>query len=91
MPYAIRRFDDEPFEVLFKRWKKAVEKSGVIQEYRNREYYEKPSLTRKRRKAAAVKRQQRRAEEQARHGSRKPVHQRKEKQKKDMMDDLKYS
>jgi len=89
MPHATRRFDEESFESLFKRWKKAVEKSGIIQEFRNREFYEKPSLIRKRKKAAAVKRNQRKLEEE-RLGKRK-IKSRKEKQKKDLMDELKFS
>ena len=91
MPHATRRLDEESFESLFKRWKKAVEKSNIIQEYRNREFYEKPSIVRKRKKAAAVKRQQRRLEDQDKHGHKRSFHQKKEKQKKELMDELKFS
>ncbi len=32
-----------PTEVLIKKFSRAVKKSGIIQEVRNRRYYEKPS------------------------------------------------
>ena len=90
MPHATRKFDDESFESLFKRWNKAVEKSGIIQEYRNREFYEKPSLVRKRKKAAAVKRNQRKIEEE-RIGTKRKFHQTKEKKKQDLINEQKFS
>jgi len=64
MPSAARRFDHEPFELILKRWKRAVEKDGTLQEYRKREFFEKPSAVRKRAKAAAKKRLQRTLENQ---------------------------
>jgi small subunit ribosomal protein S21 len=64
MPSANRRFDNESFESIFRRWKRAVEKDGILQEYREREFYIKPSAVRKRNKAAAIKRNQRLLEEQ---------------------------
>lgn len=91
MPHATKKFDEESFESLLKRFKKAVEKAGVIQEFRNREYYEKPSLIRKRKKAAAVKRAQRLNEEEKQYGHKRPIHQKKEKKKQDLMDEQKYS
>lgn len=62
MPSARLRHEYESFEGLMKRWKRAVEKDGTLQELRKREYYEKPSTQRKRAKAAAVKRWQRQLE-----------------------------
>lgn len=56
---SIRIRDGESFEGALKRFKKMVEKSGVITELRKREYYEKPSQKRKRKAIAAVKRGQR--------------------------------
>ena len=47
---------NEKFEGLFRRFKKAVEKDGILKECRRREYYEKPCAKRKRAKAAARKR-----------------------------------
>lgn len=51
--------DNESFEGALKRFKKIVEKSGVLTELRKREFYEKPSQKRKRKAIAAVKRSQR--------------------------------
>lgn len=56
---SIRIRDNESFEGALKRFKKMVEKSGVLTELRKREYYEKPSVKRKRKAIAAVKRSQR--------------------------------
>ncbi len=55
MPFVKVR-DTEPFDVALRRFKRAVEKAGVLTEVRKREYYEKPTWARKRKKAAAVKR-----------------------------------
>jgi len=46
----------EKFENAIRRFRKSVEKAGIIQELRKRECYEKPSEKRNRRKAAAKKR-----------------------------------
>jgi small subunit ribosomal protein S21 len=54
----IRIRDNESFEGALKRFKKMVEKSGVLTELRKREFYEKPSVKRKRKQIAAVKRGQ---------------------------------
>ena len=56
---TIRIKDNESFEGALKRFKKLVEKSGVLTELRKREFYEKPSQKRKRKQVAAVKRAQR--------------------------------
>lgn len=53
---GIRIKDKMPFEVAMRKFKKAVEKAGTLQEIRNRQEYEKPSIKRKRAKAAAKKR-----------------------------------
>lgn len=45
-----------PFDVAMRKFRKAVEKAGIIQECRKREYYEKPTAKRKRKKAEAVAR-----------------------------------
>jgi len=52
----VRKKENEPAEVVMRRFKRAVEKSGVLTEYRRRETYEKPTSVRKRKAAAAVKR-----------------------------------
>jgi small subunit ribosomal protein S21 len=35
--------DSEPLEKAIKRFKRMVEKEGIVREYKKREYYEKPS------------------------------------------------
>ena len=48
---AIRVKENEPFEVAMRRFKRAVEKTGLLTELRAREAYEKPTTERKRKKA----------------------------------------
>ena len=36
----------EPFDKLLRRFKKDCEKAGIVQEVRNREFYEKPASKR---------------------------------------------
>ena len=48
--------ENEPFEVAMKRFKKQVEKAGILTELRRREYFDKPSVRRKKKAAAARKR-----------------------------------
>ena len=45
-----------PFDVGLRKFRKACEKAGIVQEVRKREFYEKPTAVRKRKAAAAVKR-----------------------------------
>lgn len=59
MPKAVRKHPNEKNESIIRRWKRAVEKDGTLQTYREKEFYEKPSLKRKKAKAAAIKRHQR--------------------------------
>lgn len=61
-PHAVSR-PNESFESLFKRWKRAVDKSNLLRDLRDREFFEKPSVTKKRRMAAAKKRWQRKQAE----------------------------
>lgn len=55
MPF-VRVKENEPFEVAMRRFKRSVEKTGLLTELRSREFYEKPTSVRKRKLAAAVKR-----------------------------------
>jgi small subunit ribosomal protein S21 len=57
-PYmtTIRVKENEPFDVALRRFKRTIEKLGLLTELRAREFYEKPTAERKRKKAAAVKR-----------------------------------
>ena len=57
---TVRIKENEPFEVAMRRFKRTVEKTGLLTELRAREYYEKPTTERKRKLAAAVKRQSKR-------------------------------
>ena len=47
--------DNESFESLLRRFNKKVQQDRILSEIRNREFFEKPSITRKK-KAAAKKR-----------------------------------
>ena len=57
---TVRVKENEPFEVALRRFKRTVEKTGLLTELRAREYYEKPTAERKRKLAAAVKRNHKR-------------------------------
>ena len=61
---SIRVKENEPFEVAMRRFKRSIEKTGLLTELRAREAYEKPTTERKRKKAAAVKRLQKRLRSQ---------------------------
>ncbi len=61
---TIRVKENEPFEVALRRFKRTVEKTGLLAELRTREYYEKPTTVRKRKLAAAVKRHHKRLRSQ---------------------------
>ena len=61
---GIRVKENEPFEVAVRRFKRAIEKTGLLTELRAREFYEKPTTERKRKAAAAVKRHHKRIRSQ---------------------------
>jgi small subunit ribosomal protein S21 len=46
----------ESIDSLLKRFKKSVENSGILADYKKHEVYEKPSIRKKRKQAAARKR-----------------------------------
>jgi small subunit ribosomal protein S21 len=48
--------DTENFDIALRRFKKQVEKSGILSELKKRQHYEKPSVQRKKKRAAARKR-----------------------------------
>jgi len=52
----IRIKDNESLDSALRRFKKSCARSGVIQEVRKREAYEKPSVRRKKKSEAARKR-----------------------------------
>lgn len=47
-----------PFDVALRKFRKKVERAGIIQECRKREYYEKPAQARQRKIKEAKKKQQ---------------------------------
>ena len=53
---TVRVKENEPFDVALRRFKRTIEKTGLLNELRAREFYEKPTTERKRAKASAVKR-----------------------------------
>ena len=53
---TIRLKENEPYEVALRRFKRSIEKLGLLTDLRAREFYEKPTAERKRKTAAAVKR-----------------------------------
>lgn len=53
---GIRIREHESFENALRRFKKQVEKTGVLSEVRKREHYEKPSIKKKKKALAAKKR-----------------------------------
>ena len=61
---TVRIKENEPFDVALRRFKRTIEKTGIITELRAREFYEKPTAERKRKKAAAVKRHYKRLRSQ---------------------------
>ncbi len=53
----IRVHEDEILEKALKRFKRLVEKEGIIREYKRREYFEKPSAINHRKNKALVRKQ----------------------------------
>ena len=49
--------ETEPLEKAIKRFKRLVEKEGVIREFKMREYFEKPSAIEHRKKKALARKQ----------------------------------
>jgi small subunit ribosomal protein S21 len=54
---------DEPFERMLKRFIKRVKKERVIEQVRERRYYEKPSVVRRRQKLEGIKNEKKRVRE----------------------------
>jgi len=52
----IRLGENESIDSALRRFKKKIQKAGILSEVRRRERYEKPSLRRKRKAEAARKR-----------------------------------
>ena len=52
----VRVGENEPIESALRRFKKKIQKAGILSEIKRRERYEKPSIKRKRKSEAARKR-----------------------------------
>lgn len=48
--------ESDNFDISLRRFKKQVEKAGILSELKKRQHFEKPSVQRKKKKAAARKR-----------------------------------
>lgn len=56
MARVARKNEYESIDSLLRRFKKAVDKDNVLDDYKKHDFYEKPSVAKKKNKAAAVKR-----------------------------------
>ncbi len=56
MPGGFLNEDEYNFDLALRRFKKQVEKAGILSEMKKRQHFEKPSVMRKKKKAAARKR-----------------------------------
>jgi small subunit ribosomal protein S21 len=56
LPGVYLNEDDYNFDMALRRFKKQVEKAGILSEMKKRQHFEKPSVMRKKKKAAARKR-----------------------------------
>lgn len=56
--------EGEPFEKAMRRFKKKVDESGKLETLRKKEFFEKPTTTRKRKAGAAKARWQKKLKEQ---------------------------
>jgi small subunit ribosomal protein S21 len=65
---AVNVRDDESFESALRRFKRKVEKAGVLTELKKRQHFEKPSVKRKRKTLQAKKKIQRKLIEERRQG-----------------------
>jgi len=61
---TIRLKENEPVEVALRRFRREIERTGLIKDLRARTAYEKPTTERKRKKAAAVSRTRKRLRSQ---------------------------
>jgi small subunit ribosomal protein S21 len=57
--------EDEPLEKAIKRFKRMVEKEGIIREWKKREFFEKPSAILNRKKKALERKRLKRARKTA--------------------------
>lgn len=55
MSYVVAK-PGEAFETVLRRFKKAVERAGILADIRKHEYYDKPSIKKRKKREAARKR-----------------------------------
>ncbi len=60
--------EEESFENALRRFKRKVEKAGILTELKKRQHFEKPSVKRKRKALSARKKQLRKMAEERRAG-----------------------
>jgi small subunit ribosomal protein S21 len=60
--------EEESFENALRRFKRKVEKAGILTELRKRQHFEKPSVKRKRKAVQARKKMLRKLTEERRQG-----------------------
>lgn len=52
--------DNEPVEVALKKFKREVTNAGILTELKKREFFEKPSVTKRKAREAAIRKRGRR-------------------------------
>ena len=61
-PHHKKEFKKKPrplsFDQMMRKFKKKVERAGILQEVKKREYYEKPAQKKQRKKKEAIRREQ---------------------------------
>ena len=64
---GVRLKENEPFDVALRRFKRTIEKLGLLTDLRAREFYEKPTAERKRKKAETQRQSQRAPRDESAH------------------------
>jgi small subunit ribosomal protein S21 len=60
---TVYNFGNDSIDKMHKIFRKAVEKSGLFSDLRKKEYYEKPSISKRKKHLTAIKRMQKDARE----------------------------
>jgi len=61
-----------PFDIALRKFRKAVERAGILQKIREKEFYEKPTAKRKRKKAEAISRWRKQERQMQMNGGKSP-------------------
>ncbi|MFW6225989.1 MAG: 30S ribosomal protein S21 [bacterium] len=62
--------DNESLEKALKRFKKKVEDEGILKEFKDRQYYKKPSVVKREKNKEAIRKTQIKAKQDARKNER---------------------